>query len=62
MCAEKRVDPGGWGRRREQVSHRRGVLGSRTPMQSRPCRDRTQFLLWGPVWTWLGVNIEATWA
>ena len=31
MCAEKRVDPGGWGRRREQVSHRRGVLGSRTP-------------------------------
>lgn len=30
-CAEKRVHPGGWGRRREQVSHRKGVLGSGTP-------------------------------
>lgn len=52
--AEKRVDPGGWGWRRDQVLHRKGVLCSGTP-------DAEQTMSgWDPV-TAPGTSVDPAW-
>lgn len=53
-CAEKRVHPGGCGRRSEQVSHRKGVLGSGTP-------DAEQSVLGRDPVPALGTSVDLAW-